>query len=136
MNKDLLEVTDYTGPGYKPLVYFEGWRVAILNDDPSKYRIETVGRLERHNCTDEVFVLLQGHCSLLIGEEKSDDSIGKIISVEMQPNKLYNIHKGVWHNLIGEENMALLIVENSDTTKQNSNYIPISVEDIKKSLMR
>lgn len=130
MNKDLLEVTDYNGPGYKALVYFEGWRVAILNDDTSKYRPDTLKQLERHNNTDEVFVLLQGSCTLLIGEEKSDNSVGKIASVIMEPNKLYNVRKGVWHNLIGEKDMVLLIVENSDTSKQNTDYIPVSAADI------
>ena len=134
MDNNLLEVTDYKGPGYKALVYFEGWRVAFLNDDPSKYRVDTIGYLERHNETDEVFVLLQGQCILLIGEGKDDGSLGKINCVTMEPNKFYNVKKGVWHNLIAEENMVLLIVENADTSDKNSDYATVTSADIEKAL--
>ncbi len=60
MKENLIEVAQYDGPGYRALVYYEGWRVAFLNDDPSKYRRETIPYLERHNETDELFVLLEG----------------------------------------------------------------------------
>ncbi len=42
MKENLIEVAQYDGPGYRALVYYEGWRVAFLNDDPSKYRRETI----------------------------------------------------------------------------------------------
>ena len=42
------------------------WQVAVLNDAP-KFRRETMPYLERHNETDEVFVLLEGACTLYIG---------------------------------------------------------------------
>ena len=34
MTSKLVDITAHDGPNYKPLVYFESWRVAILNDDP------------------------------------------------------------------------------------------------------
>ncbi len=37
---------------------------------------------------------------------------------------MYNIKKGVWHNLAGNEQMMLLIVENADTSKGNSDFFP------------
>ncbi len=33
MKENLIEVAQYDGPGYRALVYYEGWRVAFLNDD-------------------------------------------------------------------------------------------------------
>lgn len=125
MDQELLEVTEYEGPGYRPLVYFEGWRVALLNDDPSRFRRETMPYLERHNETDEVFVLLSGSCTLYIGEGRGQ-SPDAIRAVPLEPKKLYNVKKGVWHNLTGDEAMTLLIVENADTSKQNSEFYPVT----------
>ena len=115
MKENLIEV----GPGYRALVYYEGWRVAFLNDDPSKYRRETIPYLERHNETDELFVLLEGECTLYVADGVGD-ALGQISTVVMEKRKMYNIKKGVWHNLAGNEQMVLLIVENADTSKGNS----------------
>jgi len=127
MNPNLVDVTQHDGPGYKALVYFEDWRVAFLNDDPSRFRRETMPYLERHNETDEVFVLTSGQCTLYIGDGKGDTP-GKIETIEMEPNKMYNVKKGVWHNLTGNEDMVLLIVENANTSKQNSDFYPVTAQ--------
>ena len=65
--ENLLETSDYTGPGYMPLVDFACWRVAVLRfiDELLPDQIETMGR---HNETDEVFVLLAGRCILFLGD--------------------------------------------------------------------
>lgn len=125
MDAKLVEIAEYNGPGYKALVYFEGWRVAFLNDDPSRFRRETMPYLERHNETDELFVLMKGRCTLYIGDGKGDD-LGTIQTVEMEPNRMYNVKKGVWHNLVGDPDMVLLIVENADTSKGNSDFFPVT----------
>ena len=39
MNESLLEVKSYDGEGYQPLSHTPGWRAALLNDCPEKYRI-------------------------------------------------------------------------------------------------
>ena len=119
MNESLLEIRTYDGQGYQPLVNTPGWRVALLNDRPEEYRRETLTYLERHMETDEV--LLSGRCTLLIGDG-TGSAPGTISAVEMEPRKLYNVKKGVWHNLLGTPEMTLLIVENADTTKENSQY--------------
>ena len=124
MNK-LVEVSEYSGEGYKPLVYFESWRVAILND-AEKLRRETTTRLERHNETDEVFVLLEGKSSLLIGDGKEE--AGRISLVPLERNKIYNVKKGVWHAVISCPGTSILIVENATTSKQNSCYLPVTPE--------
>ena len=128
MNSEYLEITEYDGPGFKPLVIHEGWRAALLNDDPSKYRRDTLKQFERHNLTDEVFVLLQGRCTLLIGDGKGDGSVGEVTPVPMEPLKLYNVRRGVWHNLLGEEGMVLFVVENSNTSRDTSDFIPVTEE--------
>lgn len=101
------------------------WRVAILNDAPKFWR-ETMPYFERHNETDEVFVLLEGACTLCIGYD--DQSPEKIELFVMEKNKPYNVKRGVWHNLTAVPGTMLLIVENTDTSEINSNYFPVTLE--------
>lgn len=124
--KQLVEIFEHTGEDYKPLIDFSGWRVAILNDAP-KFRRETTPYLERHNETDEVFVLLEGTCTLYIGDG-CGDALGAVTLLPMEKKKLYNVKKGVWHNLIAAPGTSLLIVENTDTTKENSDYHPVTAD--------
>ncbi len=66
MNEELIEVREYSGPGYQPVIDFQTWRVAILNyiDEihPAK-----INFMERHNETAEVFVLIKGKGILFLG---------------------------------------------------------------------
>lgn len=78
----LVDVLEHMGEDYKPLVDFNGWRVAILNDAP-KFRRETTPYLERHNETDEVFVLLEGTCTLYIGDGTGNE-LGAVSLLPME----------------------------------------------------
>ena len=120
IDPDLIEISEYTGEGYRPLVDYGAWRVAILRyaDD---LRPENIKMFERHNETDEVFVLLEGQCVLFV----SDDE-GGIHAVDMEPHKLYNIKKDVYHSHTLSEDASVLIVENRDTGKNNSERIMLS----------
>lgn len=62
----LLEIRRHDGPSYQPLVDFEAWRVAMLNfsEDLLPHNLT---RMQRHNQTDEVFVLA-GRCILFVGD--------------------------------------------------------------------
>ena len=82
--------------------------------------------LERHNEADEVFVLLEGACTLYIGHGgAAPDPIEQLV---MEKQKLYNVKRGVWHNLTAVPGTSLLIVENTDTTDANSDYFPVAPE--------
>ncbi len=120
----LVEVWVNDEPGYKPLVFYEGWRVAILNDS-EKFKRANTTYLERHNLTDEVFVLLAGACTLFIGDG-GDGEVGHITLLPLEPNKIYNVKRGVWHNLETTPGTAILIVENADTARTNSSYLPVT----------
>jgi hypothetical protein len=117
IDEKLLEIRGYDGTGYKPLVDYDKWRVAILrySDDLLSERIFT---MQRHDETDEVFVLLEGRCILFLG--KGNETITSITAVDMVPRKLYNIKRGVWHSHTLTNDASVLIVENADTTAQNS----------------
>jgi ureidoglycolate hydrolase len=117
IDEKLLEVRGYDGSGYQPLIDYDKWRVAILRYS-DELLPEHIFAMQRHDETDEVFVLLQGRCVLFLGEGK--DTINSITAVDMVPRKLYNVKRGVWHSHTLSIETSVLIVENSDTTIQNS----------------
>ncbi|HVN52990.1 MAG TPA: hypothetical protein VMT46_01575 [Anaerolineaceae bacterium] len=128
LDDSLIEIREYDGEGYLPLVDYQSWRVAILRyiDELLPERIDT---MERHDETDEVFVLLAGRCLLFIGEPGSDpDGVERIHPVDMQALRLYNIKKGCFHTHTLDEAATVLIVENRDTTAENSTQVTLSEE--------
>jgi hypothetical protein len=122
MDESLLEIRAYTGDGYRPLVDYGAWRVALLRfaDDMLPQNIH---RFQRHDETDEVFVLLQGRCILYIG--KGRENIDSLYAEEMVPLKVYNVKRGVWHNHTLSQDAVVLIVENQDTDDHNSPFCPL-----------
>ena len=60
-----IETLRYDESGYKSLVFFQNWRVAFMNDSP-KTTVEGLSYFQKHDETDDVFVLLEGRCVLLM----------------------------------------------------------------------
>lgn len=119
----LIEIRDHTGSDYKPLVDYQSWRVALMNytDDLTP---DKINRMQKHTETDEVFVLMAGRCILFIGE--GEDSVTKVHAVDMEPYKLYNVKRGVWHSHTFSRDARVLIVENRDTVDANSPFVGLS----------
>ena len=112
-----IEVIEFQSKGYQPLVDYESWRVAVLRfcDD---LKPEAVVSMQKHDLTDEVFVLLQGKCVLY--EAGKGNQPEEITAVLLEAGKLYNVKKGVWHNHTMSEDGMVLIVENQNTMDENS----------------
>jgi hypothetical protein len=125
MDEKLLEIRHYSGEGYKPLIDFGAWRVAVLRylDELQPDRIDAV---ERHNETDEVFVLLQGQAVLFMGT--GDRQIETIFPQVMQPGVFYNVKQSAWHTVALSRDATILLVENCDTGRENSDYAPLQPE--------
>lgn len=119
----LLEIKEHNHAGYRPLVDYQAWRVAILNfgDDLLP---ENLVSMQRHNETDEVFVLLRGGCILFIGD--GTDTVTDIYAENMAPFKVYNVKKAVWHTHTLTPDAQVLIVENRDTILDNSPFCPLT----------
>lgn len=113
MEKEL-DILDYEGEGYMPVHDFGAWRVAYLNYQDSMTP-EGMRFIERHNETDEIFILLEGEATLLIGEDRR--------RVPMEKFKTYNVRRSVWHNVLVGKDVKILIVENKDTSAENSEYL-------------
>ncbi len=106
-----MEILSWGGEQYKPLMVYGAWRVAMLNHG---MKFVKATYLERHLKTDEVFVLLEGAATLIIGEEMT--------RVPMEKCKVYNVKAGQWHQIETVPGTRCLIVENDDTGKDNSEY--------------
>jgi mannose-6-phosphate isomerase-like protein (cupin superfamily) len=103
-----LEILNFSEEGYKPLVFSADWQVAQLNWEPI-FDLKNAGEIERHMNSDEVFILWKGEAVLFVSTKE-----GMQVQ-EMQPGVIYNVRKGVWHNLLSTHDAAWIIVENRDT---------------------
>lgn len=123
ISETLLEIREHTGVGYKPVIDYANWRVAILNFS-EELLPEKITALQRHNETDEVFVLLRGRCLLFLGE--GGETITSIHGQDMLPATIYNVKKGTWHSHTLSKDAMVLVVENRDTTFDNSPFCPLN----------
>lgn len=118
-----IEIHEYAGAGYRPLVYNQGWMVALLNYEDIM-RPDRATEIERHLKTDEVFILLQGQAAFYLESEGQPLRV-----VELKPGLIYNVTKGTWHNLLATRDAALAIVENRDTDKFDTEIRPLTDEE-------
>jgi ureidoglycolate hydrolase len=123
--ENLLEIHQYLDVGYKPMIDYGEWRVAILRYI-DELLPENISKMQRHDETDEVFVLLEGGCILFVGE--GDERITRILALEMEPLKLYNLKRSCWHTHTLSEGATVLIIENRDTSPNNSPEIALNPE--------
>jgi len=119
MDDETLEITQYTGEGYQPLIDFGTWRVAILRWAEGSLP-ENIDTMECHTQTDEVFILLEGQATLVLGGNSA--SVDRIHPQKLEPNKLYNVKQNAWHTLLLSRDASILIVENCDTGEDNTEY--------------
>ncbi len=119
----LLGLYRHQGNGYRPLVDYGAWRVALLNYEPA-LEVQALARMQRHNETDEVFVLLRGRCLLFLGE--GADQVERIYAEDLRPCLLYNVRRGVWHTHTLSRDAQVLVVENQDTTYDNSPFTALT----------
>ncbi len=113
----------YEGKGLTRVFENEKWMVGIKNWKPEN-DITGITCLERHNITDELFVLLSGRCTLLYANETEEGL--KIEKVEMEPMKVYNIPTGLWHNTVTEPGVKLILIEDSACSGANSDVLDLT----------
>ena len=125
MDESLLEIRDYDGEGFKPLIFFGSWRVAMLRyiDELQADRIVS---LERHMERDDVFVLLRGRGTLILGGNGS--KCEGALPQPMEIGRIYNVKRLAWHTVLLSQEASVLLVENHDTDEHNSEYDTLSAE--------
>lgn len=105
----------YTAADFQPVVETANWLVALMNWSP-RFDLSGWGTLERHNNTDEVFVLLKGRSVLFV------DGGSGLEWLDMVPGVVYNVTQGTWHNVIGTADVQWLIVEGRPDPVQPTEY--------------
>ncbi len=120
-----MEIKRDDGEGYRPLIEFGAWRVAILRWIPS-IQPDKIEYLERHTQTDEVFVLLHGQATLVLGGNSS--AVDGMYPQIMEAGNLYNVKKDAWHTVILSQDAMILIVEERNTGKANTEYWDLTPE--------
>jgi mannose-6-phosphate isomerase-like protein (cupin superfamily) len=111
-----LETYTWADTGYQPLVFSHDWQVALLNWEPP-FDLDRLGEIERHNHTDEVFVLVKGSALLFAISED-----GQMRIADMQPGVVHNVTKGSWHGLVATRDVQIIIIENRDTHLHDNEF--------------
>lgn len=122
---NMISVMDRPEEGFRALIDSDGWRIGYMRHSP-QWTFEQINEFQRHEESDEVFVLLQGSCCLLLGD--GDAQLGTISAVEMEPLKVYSIRRDIWHSHLVDEGTDVLVVENSSVALENSPYISLTEE--------
>ena len=118
---------EFNGEGMTRVFENEKWMVGIKNWKPAN-DITNTNCLERHNKTDELFILIAGKCVLLYANEVDGELV--IEAETMEPMKVYNIPATLWHNTVTNKDTKLILVEDSSTSMENSNILDLTQDQI------
>ena len=111
---------EFTGEGMQRVFENEKWTVGIKNWKPAN-DVTGIDCLERHNKTDELFVLVEGSCTLVYANETEGGL--EFGAVKMEKDKVYNIPATLWHNTITCKATKMLLIEDSNTSMENSDIL-------------
>ena len=122
---------EYSGEGMHRVFENEKWTVGIKNWKPAN-DITGIDCLERHNLTDELFVLVEGSCTLLFANETEAGL--QFEAVKMEKDKVYNIPATLWHNTVTCKDTKMILIEDSSTSNENSDVLsltPGQIEEVR-----
>lgn len=89
-----------------------------------------IDKVERHNVTDEVFILLKGS-AVLIGAEEGGGG-WNFDYIQMRRNVVYNIKAGEWHNIAMAKDAELIIIEKNDTHVKDCEYMSLDTAELER----
>ena len=119
----MIEIKDNSknGNGFDIIHTFDGWKVAFITFAPQYGALRV---LKRHTQTDEAFVLVNGKATMFTA-----DCDEPLVETVMEKEKLYVVKQNTWHHLQVSADAMLIVVENSDTTKANTESKNLTVEE-------
>lgn len=97
---------------------YEGWLVGLLSYYDG---FSSLSALERHNLTEEAFILVKGEATLYTADK--DLNISDCI---MEVGTVYTVEKGEWHHIVVSKDALVIVVENSNTATENSDYLTLA----------
>ena len=125
----MIQRYEHTQPGYKPLVLTRDWQAAQLNFSREQMPA-CLSLLDRHDFTDETFLLIRGRCILIAYEEDTRQS--EILP--MQWGITYNIPQMMWHNIAMDEGSVVLITEGRDAHIKGQDHLTMP-GDVKEKVL-
>lgn len=105
--------------GYNPYLIDKDWQVAQLNFEKGQGFYD-LKKVDKHSKTDEAFILKKGVAVLIAAEVKGENV--RFETVKMLEGILYNIPKGIWHNIALSGDAEVFIIENSNTHLADFEY--------------
>ncbi len=108
---------------YKPVLEFDGWIVAMLRHCKS-VSSALFHRVERHQTSNEVFILTAGRADLIVFDGDAQPTSGFVIPMEL--NVAYDIPRLVWHSVIMSPDGHIILIERSDTTDETTDYAELT----------
>ena len=111
------------GNGFDLLHTFEGWKIAFITHAEQYGELKI---LKRHTQTDEAFVLVKGEATLFTADV--DEPLQTTV---LEKEKLYVVQKHTWHHLKVSKDALIVVVENSNTSKENTESKEIKKEQMK-----
>lgn len=124
-----VEVYGHDLIGYQTLFSFQSWRIAVLNYI-DELEIKNIHFVEMHSKTDEAFVLLEGHATLIFAEVE-EGRIKHFDSMRLEKNKVYRIPQEIYHTHTLSKDCKLLIIEEDNTSMENSKRIYFNEDEMR-----
>lgn len=121
--EELIRISEHDGSGIGGETFCGEFLVSILNFLP-RLVPEKVISMQKHTETDECFILLQGKAMIFLAD--GEDRPENISCRTLEPNKIYTVPKGVWHQPVMSEDAKILLVEKSNTVDANSPRLPLT----------
>ena len=118
---------EFNGEGMQRVFENEKWTVGIKKWKPAN-DVTGIDCLERHNKTDELFVLVEGSCTLVYANETEGGL--EFGAVKMEKDKVYNIPATLWHNTITCKDTKMILIEDSNTSMENSDILNLTEDQI------
>ncbi|MEX1018278.1 MAG: ureidoglycolate lyase [Litorilinea sp.] len=124
---ELVGVAQHFGTGFAPVMDFSGWRVAVSRRNPAVTPAD-FSRVQRHNATNEVFILTQGAAQMVVMAGDTPPTQPHVFQLE--PNVVYNVQQGVWHAGFLSDDAHIIIFERADTGADNSDTYELDAATI------
>lgn len=124
-----IDVYTYAGKGYNPFLIDKDWQIAQLNYEEGQ-GLHDLKKIDKHLLTDEAFILKKGIAILISAVLDSHDVTFEV--VKMEEGVVYNIPKGVWHNIALSTDAEVFIVEKSYTHLSDFEYFYLSEEAVQR----
>lgn len=130
--ENFIKVSAHEGEGIGAFVCGDGFLVSILNPLPRLCPEQTVS-MQKHNETDECFILLCGRAMLYAADGGEAPDVLKACLLE--PGKIYTVPRGIWHSPVMSGDAKILLVEKPGTIDENSPRVQLT-ESQRETVMR